>query len=137
MNKMKIFPFLLVLALLSGITLAYGSTVGWNHSYDWNKPTVLSIAVFTDSALTVPYVSGGTSSINASQPYTEVFYIKNTGNVDVLVTATAISSGVTVAWIPSDSVEIAVGTHDTLTLTLSNFQVGAGSCTISFGMTAT
>lgn len=126
---------LVVVALLAGAGLTI-AVANWSHTYSWNKVTeVQDFSVYTDEGLTQVFSSGGSTVItDFTQPYQETFYIKNTGNVEITVTASATISGASVSWTPSNSVTIAAGASASLALTINDYQDGDGSCVVNFSM---
>lgn len=135
--KRKIAVFLATAALLIFIGTAYALDT-WDHTLQWNKTASATFNVFSDAAMNTPWSPGGTENItDPNLPFTETYYIANTGNVPITVTASLTFNGAShadVLWAPGNQVNITVGSNANMTLTLANFTVGSGSCHLSLSV---
>lgn len=126
-NKLKIAVIVVAVALLTFTMLTLAS---WQQTISWNRGEIITFTVDESTSITVT---------NPEIPFTQTYHIHNTGNVAIRVTGSVTfpSGSATVAWNPAvgyiDIVNKAEGTID---LTLSDFNVGTGSATVTFDSAA-
>lgn len=136
MKRLSVF-LLATAGLLVTVTAAFAVT-SWNRNIDWNVSPVAEFEMFQDAALTIPFPSG--SSVDIGDPgtgsYSETYYFNNVGNVDIKITGEIDMSGsestADVSWIPGSQIIVLLDSNGSITLTLENFTVGSGGCTVTF-----
>lgn len=106
----------------------------WSHNITGQVPNNgLGFSVYKDEACTQLW-DGSIASVVAdlSQPYTEIYYIKNTQNSQITVTGVVNAGTTTYAWgTNGNSIVLAPSTVGSLSLSLSNYNGGvAGDFTV-------
>lgn len=132
MNKQLLYATLALIVVVSSLTVAFGLTETWTHTISW-ETTNKSFTVYHDSTLEEEWASGESielGTLDVGDTVVQNYYVKNTGNMAITVTASAVTSVATVEWDP-ESATIPVGLSKTFTLILTI--TGPGSCTVSFG----
>lgn len=125
--KLKTFTLLATLLVAACVTGAF-AILTWNRTINLSGVDI-SFTVYEDAGLTQVWASDTVEDVVTDGAYSETYYIANNdGNVPIVVTGVAVTSGVTATWPTGNTATIAVGGNAALTVELS----GAGSCTITF-----
>jgi hypothetical protein len=132
----KVQILLIIGIILLCIAIGY-AVISWTRTITWNVPEVKDFSVWNDatSGSQLPDAQIVNIGTTPADPYTITYYLQNDGNVAFDIILSATPTGATASWNPTSPVNLPVGTaRVAVTLTLSNFEVGAGSCDIQFSI---
>ena len=136
MNKAK---FCLVLAAVFAIVATVSVTVWayttWTHTITGTISENTDFSVFRDEDLQTAWASGGTTSVGSSATYTETYWIRNDGNVAILVSPAGTWTGTGTATWSASPISIPVGQKASISVTLTGMTVGTWSYTFTFTST--
>jgi hypothetical protein len=129
MDKLrKIFAVAMICLVVSSIAV-YALSISWTHYINWAVGEVTTFDVFHNELLTQPWLP--TENTTA---LTEEYWINNTGNVKLRVTASGIIlSGIaSVTWDPATPIiDIPVGAKGNMTIRITQ-TTATGTCQVSF-----
>jgi cytoskeletal protein RodZ len=129
--RLKTFSLLMVLLMAASVLGVLG-LLTWNRTITWVEVDT-NFIVYSDAGLNTVWDSGTTLALPVGQTsFTESYYIRNNGNVPIVVTGTATITGTgTANWPTTNNVTLPVGVDGVLTLKLTGLS-GGGSCDVSF-----
>lgn len=130
-RNVRITAAVLTICLASLTLWAAGALPQWNHTLNGSVSAVYNFAVFSDSGFSNGWSSGASETVS-SLPFTETYYLKNTGNSALNISASdAVSGSVSLldSWGSQNWTVLAPGGTGSLTLSLSYIS-GTGSYSV-------